>query len=117
MASEDRRRYNRCLWGRFRWVAYLLLFEKVIHIYNRTLTSSEHFAALVYPLRTPTVEAVPQVCAAWQAVHAEDVLGTDGTLPVTVLRQVALVLLPSALRGPRRHLRGGKGQGRLDQIT
>lgn len=48
--------------------------------------------------------AVAQTFVAGEAVHSERVLGTDGALPVAVLRQVALVLLVAALPAPGQDL-------------
>lgn len=68
---------------------------------NRTLTWSIQLDALVLPLWTLTIVAVPQASVTLQAVYSEDVLGAGGPFPVTVLCQITVILLPPALPGSR----------------
>lgn len=69
-----------------------------------TLTESVHLDALVGPLWTLAVVAVPQASVTRESIHGKVVLRTAGALPVAVLCQVAVILLPAALHGARRDL-------------
>lgn len=76
-----------------------------------TLTGSIHLDALVLSLRTVAVVAVAEAAVTREPVDGEHVLRTGGALPVTVLGQVALVLLTAALVEPGQDLcRGGTCQ-------
>lgn len=71
------------------------------YTHTGTLTWSVHLDTLVGSLWTLAVVAVSSAAVTLEAVHGEDVLGAVGVLPVAVLGQIALILRPAALLGPR----------------
>lgn len=105
--KEPHRRLDRGQSNRFiadHVVIVLLTFER--RPKAEPLTVAVDLLALRCPLWTLTVVAVAQALITREPVHSEHVLGTGGALPVAVLRQVAVVLLPAALDGARLDLRG-----------